>query len=197
MLPTMTADTFALYDFAFLSETPNSSDYYPLKGHPLPLLNLEAWAATKTNILDWSSVPSAVSNYDTLTLVIADNTKSPLSAGYALGTEFKLANGTSVVGEADIGFVPTIKNIPIATIKDSSLIDSMMIKFGLDSSLITLSGGVLTDACAVEKGTLLADSATIAQNRAVTIGIHASAYQYITDEGYRLIRAGIHWILKE
>jgi|GEM_PF-1862596 hypothetical protein len=196
-LPTMTADTFALYDFAFLSETPNSSEYYPMKGHPLPLLNLEAWAAAKTNVLDWSSVPGAVSNYDPLTLIIADNSNSPLSAGFAFGTEFKLADSTSIVGEADIGFVPTIKNLPIATIKDGSLIDSMMIKFVLDSSIITLSGGVLTDACAVEQGTLLADGTTVAKNRAVTIGIHASAYAHLTDEAYKLIQAGIHWILKE
>jgi uncharacterized protein YcfL len=177
MLPTMTADTFALYDFAFLSETPNSSEYYPLKGHPLPLLNLEAWGADKPNVLEWTSpyAPS-VANWDTVPCIMVDSTNGQLSAGFPVGKEFKLVSGTSVSGEAEIAFRPTIEVIPIAALKDSS-------------SLLV--------ACGVEKGTLLADSTTITQNRAVTIGIHASAYQYITDEAYQLIRAGIHWILKE
>jgi hypothetical protein len=80
-----------------------------------------------------------------------------------------------VPGEAEIGFNPTIKVIPIATFRDTSLFV----------------------ACAVDSGTLLADSMTISKNRAVTIGIHQNAYQFITDDAYKLIQAGIHWILKE
>jgi hypothetical protein len=176
-LPAMTADTFAQYDFAFMSESPNSSDYYPLKGQPLPLLNLEAWAADKPNVLDWTDpFKLSVANWDTTTCIIVDSTKSPLSAGFPKGKEFKLVSNTSVPGEAEIAFRPTINVIPIAALKDSS-------------SLLV--------ACAVDSGTLLADSVTVAKNRAVTIGIHASAYQYITDDAYKLIQAGIHWILKE
>jgi hypothetical protein len=176
MLPTMTADTFALYDFAFLSESPNSSDYAPLKGHPLPLLNLEPWGADKPNVLDWTDpfAPS-VKNWDTLPCSIVDGTNSPLSAGFPKGKEFKLAS-SCLAGEAEIAFRPTINVIPIAALRDSS-------------SLLV--------ACAVETGTLLADSTTVAMNRAVTIGIHADAYQFITDEAYQLIHAGIRWILKE
>jgi hypothetical protein len=176
-LPTMTADSFAQYDFAFLSETPNSSEYYPLKGQPLPLLNLEAWAADKPNVLDWTDpFKLSVANWDTTACIIVDSTKSPLSAGFPKGKEFKLVSNTSVPGEAEIAFRPTINVIPIAALKDSA---SLLI------------------ACAVDSGTLLADSVTIAKNRAVTIGIHASSYQYITDDAYKLIQAGIHWILKE
>jgi hypothetical protein len=177
MLPTMTPDTFALYDFAFMSESPNSSDYYPLKGHPLPLLNLEAWACSKPNVLDWTNAYGiTVANWDTLPCIIVDSTNSQLSAGFPKGKEFKLASNTSVPGEAEIGFNTTINVIPIAAFKDSS-------------SLLV--------ACGVDAGTLLADSVTTTANRAVTIGIHASAYQFITDEAYQLIQAGIHWILKE
>jgi hypothetical protein len=177
MLPTMTADTFALYDFAFMSESPNSSDYYPLKGHPLPLLNLEAWGADKPNVLDWTNpyTPS-VANWGAIPCIIVDSTKSQLSAGFPKGKEFMLADSTPVSGDAEIAFRPTIDVIPIAALRDSS-------------SLLV--------ACGVEKGTLLADSVTVAQNRAVTIGIHADAYQFITDEALQLIQAGIHWILKE
>jgi hypothetical protein len=99
-----------------------------------------------------------------------------LSAGFPKGKEFHLVSNTSVAGEAEIAFRPTINVIPIAALKDSS-------------SLLV--------ACAVEAGTLLADSTTTAKNRAVTIGMHASSYQFITDDAYALIRAGIHWILKE
>jgi hypothetical protein len=176
-LPAMTADSFAQYDFAFLSETPNSSDYYPLKGQPLPLLNLEAWAADKPNVLDWTDpFKLSVANWDTTPCIIIDSTKSPLSAGFPKGKEFNLVSNTSVPGEAEIAFRPTINVIPIAALKDSS-------------SLLV--------ACAVDSGTLLADSVTITKKRAVTIGIHASSYQYITDDAYKLIQAGIHWILKE
>jgi hypothetical protein len=177
MLPAMTADTFALYDFAFLSETPNSSEYAPLKGHPLPLLNLEAWGADKPNVLDWTDpFAASVKNWDTNTCIIVDSTNSQLSAGFPKGKEFQLVSNTSVVGEADIAFRPTINVIPIAALKDSS-------------SLLV--------ACAVDSGTLLADSTTMTKNRAVTIGIHSSAFEYITDDAYKLIQAGIHWILKE
>lgn len=175
-LPAMTADTFAQYDFAFLSESPNSSDYWPLKGHPLPLLNLEAWACSKPSVLDWTNAYGiTVANWDTLPCVIVDSTNSQLSAGFPKGHEFKLASNTSVPGEAEIAFNTTINVIPIAMFRDTSLLV----------------------ACAVDSGTLLADSVTVTKNRAVTIGIHASAYQYITDDAYALIQAGIHWILKE
>jgi hypothetical protein len=175
-LPTMTADSFAQYDFAFLSETPNSSDYWPLKGHPLPLLNLEGWACSKPSVLDWTNAYGiTVANWDTVCIMV-DSTNSPLSAGFPKGKEFKLASNTSVPGEAEIAFNTTIDVIPIAALRDSS-------------SLLV--------ACGVEKGTMLADSATVTLNRAVTIGIHASSYQYITDDAYKLIQAGIHWILKE
>jgi hypothetical protein len=107
---------------------------------------------------------------------MVDSTNSPLSAGFPKGKEFKLASNTSVPGEAEIAFNTTIDVIPIAALRDSS-------------SLLV--------ACGVEKGTMLADSTTVTLNRAVTIGIHASAYQYITDDAYKLIQAGIHWILKE
>jgi hypothetical protein len=176
-LPTMTGDTFALYDFAFMSESPNSSDYAPLKGHPLPLLNLEAWGADKPNVLDWTDpyAPS-VANWGAIPCIIVDSTKSQLSAGFPKGKEFVLADSTPVSGYAEIAFKPTIDVIPIAALRDSS-------------SLLV--------ACGVEAGTLLADSATVAKNRAVTIGIHADAYHYISDDAYLLIQAGIHWILQE
>ena len=175
-LPTMTADSFAQYDFAFLSESPNSSDYYPLKGHPLPLLNLEAWATSKSSVLDWTNAYGiTVANWDPRPCIIVDSTNSQLSAGFPKGKEFTLADSSSVPGEAEIGFMPTIDRITIATFRDTAL----------------------TVACAVDSGTLLADSVTITKNRAVTIGIHANAYQYITDDAYKLIQAGIHWILKE
>jgi hypothetical protein len=192
------ADSFSQYDFAFLSESPNSSDYTTFKGHPLPMINLEAWACAKANVLNWSKYPTAVSNYDSLPLIIATGASVHLTGGLAPGLELKFTNGCdSTAKGAEIGFIPTISNLPIATFKCDTLIGNMVAILGVDSSAIAFTGGLLTAACAVETGTLLADSVTVTLNRAVAIGIHADSYQYITEEAYAVIRAGIHWVLKE
>ncbi|MBN2036396.1 MAG: hypothetical protein JW768_06600 [Chitinispirillaceae bacterium] len=195
---TLTAwvDSFANYDFAVLSESPNSSDLSPFRGHPLPLVNLEAWASAKANVLNWSSYPGAVSNYDALTLLISQGANEKLTGGITAGTEFQLANGTSTPEEAEIGFIPTIEHLSIAKFKSDTLVSAMVEFMGIDSSAIAFSGGLLTAACAVEKGTTLADGVSTTLNRAVTIGIHAHAYEYITDEAWAMIRAGIAWILE-
>ncbi len=138
----------------------------------------------------------AVNNYDTLPLVIVQGAPAELIGDLTVGKMFKLANGMSVVGEAEIGFIPTIEHIPIAVFKCDTLVTDMVASKGIDSSAIDFTGGKLTSACAVEKGTLLADGVSTTLNRAVTIGIHANAYGFITDEAYALIRAGILWILK-
>lgn len=168
------ADSFVPFDFIFMSETPNSSNYQTLKGHPRPILNLEAWASDKPTVLNWGT-GNSVSNYPPDTCIITGATGHPLTAGLPNGKQFRLVDSTVVPDEAVIAFVPAINVIPIAAFKDSL---------------------ALVCACAVEKGTLLADS-TIAQNRAVTIGIHEHAYPFITPEAYQLMQAGIHWILGE
>lgn len=169
------ADSLIGYDFIMMAETPNSSDYYPLKGHPLPILNLEAWAADKNQVLNWGK-GSTVANYSWETCVITGETGHPLLAGFSKDEKFQLVDSSIVAGEAVIAFEPAIDVIPIANLKDS-----------LD----------LVCACAVEAGTLLQDGLTTTENRAVTIGIHAHSNEYITDEAYKLIQAGIHWILGE
>jgi hypothetical protein len=192
------ADSFSQYDFAFLSESPNSSDYAPFRGHPLPMIILEAWACAKVNVLNWSKYPAAVSNYDSLPLIIAAGASAQLTGGLASGLELKFTNGCDSTAEgAEIGFIPTISNIPMAMFKCDTLIGTMVATIGVDSSALAFTGGLLTAACAVETGTLLADSVTATLNRAVAIGIHADSYQYITEEAYAMILAGIQWVLKE
>ena len=193
---TAMADSFTQYDFAFLSETPNSSNFKPFKGHPLPLLNLEAYACAKADVLNWSTFPSAVAKYDPLPLRIADGANVELTGGLASGSELQLVTGTISSGEAEIGFIPTIQHISIARIICDTLVNNMVAMMGVDSSAIESSGGLLTTACAVEKGMVLADGVSTTQYRAVTIGIHAYAFEYITDEAYAMIHAGIVWILK-
>lgn len=193
---TLLTDSFVNYDFAFLSESPNSSHFSPMKGHPLPIISLESWASAKANVLNWSTYPGAVSNYDTLALVIAANASSELTGGLAAGAEFKFVTSTSVLNEAEIGFIPTIQHLPIAVFKCDTLVSDMVAFKGIDSTAIAFTGGLLTAACAVEKGVQLADGVSTTLNRAVAIGIHASAYEYVTGEAYAMIRAGIEWILK-
>ena len=176
-LSTLLPDDFAQYDFAFLSETPNSSELAPLSGHPLPLLILEAWAAAKPAVLHWAADGTqSVRNTGPLYVLITEGTGHQLAAGFATGTDFQLATGSSVENEAEIAFKVTIEVITIATFMDNP--DELSI-------------------CAAEEGTLLADGATITENRAAVIGIHANGYEYITDEAYQLMQAGIHWILHE
>jgi hypothetical protein len=192
------ADSFSQFDFAFLSESPNSSDYATFKGHPLPMIILESWACAKSNVLNWSTYPSAVSNYGSLPLIVAAGASAQLTGGLASGLEFKSASDCDSTAEgAEIGFIPTISNLSIATFKCDTLVGNMVATMGIDSSALSFTGGLLTAACAVEAGTILADSMTTTLNRAVTIGIHAGSYQYITEEAYAMMLAGIHWVLKE
>jgi hypothetical protein len=174
-LATMTPDDYAQYDFGFLSESPNSSDFGPLKGHPLPLLILEAWACAKPAVLSWASAQD-VKNTGPLYVLITDDTEHQLAAGFPTGTDFLLASDTSVEGEAEVAFKVSIDVIPIAVFLEEP--DYLSI-------------------CGVEEGTLLADETDVTINRAAAIGIHANAYEFITDEAYQLIQAGISWILHE
>jgi hypothetical protein len=176
-LASMTAADYAQYDFAFLSESPNSSDYAPLSGHPLPLLILEAWACGKPTVLHWTSTQS-VANVGPLYILITDDTGHQLDAGFSTGTDLQLSTATleGYTDECEIEFVPTIEVITIATFLDDP---------------------TQTSICGVEEGTLLADGTTLTENRAEVIGIHEHGYPYITDEAFQLMQAGIHWILHE
>lgn len=192
----MEADSFGNYDFAFLSETPNSSNFRPFRGHPLPILSLESYACSKPEVLNWSTHPGAVAKYDTMKVRIAANAPVELTGGLKPGEEFDLVTATASPGEALIGFIPTIQHIPIAVLTVDTLVSTLVERQGVDSSAITFTGGLLTAACAVEKGTTLADELTVTEARAVTIGIHEYAFESVTDEAYAMIRAGIEWILK-
>jgi hypothetical protein len=193
---TVEIDSFAQYDFAFLSESVNSSRLSPFKGHPLPILNLEAFACAKSDVLYWSRYPSAVNKYDPMTVRISAGAPAELTGNMSPSADFELVTATASPGEAQIGFIPTIAVIPIAVFKSDTLVNNMVAMLGIDSSAIAFTGGMLTSACAVEKGTMLADSLTVTVHRAVTIGIHAKAFLSMTDQAWALIRAGIDWILK-
>ena len=126
-------------------------------------------------MLHWTSTQS-VANVGPLYILITDATGHQLAAGLPTGTDLQLATESSVEGEAEVQFIPGIEVIPIASFLDDD---------------------TQTSICGVEEGTLLADGTTITENRAEAIGIHANAYEFITDEAYQLMQAGIHWILHE
>ena len=77
-LAALTADDYAQYDFAFLSETPNSSDFAPLRGHPLPIFTTEAWGCAKPPVLGWAA-SQVVRNIDPEPILIEVNKTSSLS----------------------------------------------------------------------------------------------------------------------
>lgn len=163
-LPTV---NFSSYDFCYASESVNSSNLTPLKGHPLPLVVTEAWAS-KPGVLNWSN-PASASNVVPGPVVIVDSTNHPLAAGFSQGSLVTLVASQSTVGL--ITTVPTITIIPIAVLQSNP---SKSVVYG------------------IEKGTTLTDG-SIAMNRAVCIGIHESGFSNITEDGFRILKAAIEW----
>lgn len=174
-LPNFTQADFDYYDFAFLSETINSSNATPLRGHPLPLVTTEAWACAKPAVLGWASVQDVANQPPESILIIAE-TGNPLAAGFAENEEVSIISGSNVETEGVISFVPTIDVIYVASLASD---DAQIVVAGVDSGIV------------------LADDATITQNRAAVVGIHASAYDWITEDGVKMLQAAVHWVLRE
>ena len=164
---------YAPYDFCFASETVGSSSLAPLKGHPIPLFTTEAYAS-KPTALAWSD-PSSGGEVIAQPIIFLDDTNHPLAAGFAEDTELEPVEGSDIEGDpSSYAFcTPTIEHILIAAMAE-------------DIAKVVVMG--------VEAEAELTDG-TYSMERAALVGFHAGSYEFINEDGYKLIKAGIDWIL--
>jgi hypothetical protein len=170
------------YDFAFLSESIPSARAGGLKGAPIPLFITELWAS-QWNLMGWVPYNWDPDYYGTteedqnkVTIVNADH---PLAAGFDYGTEIEIA--TLMAGNGPLTYsIPGIEFIQIATLS-------------ADPNKTVVLG--------VEAGTVLynnvnvIDGSYVSENRVAAVGIMAGFNDKITDDGWKLIHAGIEWVL--
>ncbi|MBN2105517.1 T9SS type A sorting domain-containing protein [bacterium] len=178
------AEDFKLYDFIFVSESISSSDTDDLKGAPVPIFYTELWSS-KWDITGWVPTNTSTTYYENSPeqLVTIVNGDHPLAAGYPTGTELIIADGTNDPNGSILTYsVPQVDHIPIAVLS-------------ADVTRVVVMG--------VEKGTVLynaenvKDGSMVSENRCAAVGINATANDFITNEGFQLIQAGIQWILED
>ena len=179
-----TADDFRQFDFIFVSESISSSDTRDLKGAPVPVFYTELWSS-KWDVAGWVPTNTSGTYYENSPeqLVTIVNGDHPLAAGIPTGTEVIIASGTNDPNGSILTYsVPGIDYIPIGVLS-------------ADPTRVVVMG--------VEKGTVLynaenvADGSMVSESRCAAVGINATANDFITDEGFQLIQAGIQWILEE
>ena len=179
-------EDFDVYDFIFVSESISSSDVRPLKGAPRPMFFTELWSS-QTSVMGWTAEAVSPDFYGTAksegdNMVTIIDGSHPLAAGFATDSEVMIVSGSDNATEYLTYVVPQIEHIPIAALSN-------------DEDRIVVLG--------IEEGTSLYtdvqvnDGSLVSQNRCAAVGIHANAFAYITDDAYKLMDAGIKWILKE
>jgi hypothetical protein len=194
----MSIDTLYHFDFTFISESVSSwpweyGDGPKIRSIPIPMVMTEGYIA-KPEVLGWTTA-NVDTGYGAIfqdssqlgvahKVLITDNTGHELSAGFGLGTEVELV--TNSYAEDVLTFcVPEIDYIPIAV---SSLEPGKTVVLGVEKGTTVWN----------KAGTVLeASDTTVTQSRAAMVGIHAKANDFITEDGYKLITAGIQWILKD
>jgi hypothetical protein len=159
---------------------------------PIPTFLLEGYM-TKSKILGWTTQPSDTgfgTIDDSLALnggnkaVIVDDTGHDLSAGFSPAAEVVINSQAHATKHSNLTFtVPEIDHIPIA---------------------VSFFNPEWTVAMGVEKGTtvwnddgtaLTVSDSTVTENRAALVGLHANVNEFITEDGYKLIDAGVEWVL--
>ncbi|MBN2410232.1 T9SS type A sorting domain-containing protein, partial [candidate division KSB1 bacterium] len=187
-----TIDNLKEYDFAFVSESVSDwklggvgDDF--MKKAPIPYFHAELWLAAPA----YMGIVSAEGLYGTIMdslgnggkVFIVDEENHPLSAGLAPGSEIEVVTDTDEEDERGMltYCVPEVDHIPIAVWAGDP---SLTVVLGLEV------GTPLYDALG-----LTIDPTLVNENRVAVVGIYARAYDYITEDGYKLIDAGINWIL--
>lgn len=189
-------DSLNQFDFAFVSESVSSWPWEygegpGIRSIPIPVLLLEGWLS-KPEVLGWTTA-SADTGYGSLAqdstqlgeankVLIIDDTGHALSAGFSYGSEVTLVEDSY---DQDIltFCVPEIDYIPIAV---SKINPERTIVMGVEEGTTVWN----------KAGTVLGESdSTVTKSRTAMIGIFADANDFITDDGFKLIYAGINWIL--
>ncbi|MBN1781220.1 T9SS type A sorting domain-containing protein [bacterium] len=179
-----TADDFRMFDFVFVSESISSSDTEDLKGAPTPCFYTELWSS-KWDIAGWVPTNTSGTYYENSkeSIITVINGDHPLAAGFSTGTDIIVCDGTNDPNGSILTYsVPQVDHIPIAVI-------------AAEPERVVVMG--------IEKGTSLYnaenvnDGSWVSENRVAAVGINATANDFITEEGFQLIQAGINWILED
>jgi hypothetical protein len=173
-LPSYTEADYAPYDFIFLSETTNSADMPPLKSIPKPMLCSDGWGAKVSSLAFCSEEQVGILEPAQPIIFLEGADESPLGAGYTAGTVIEL--GTVLLRKDPCLIVwgkPTIPVIPIAGVESDP---TQLIVYGVEKGTVNASGEVI-------------------ENRVAMVGLHAWGYKYITEDGAKVFKAGIEWVL--
>jgi hypothetical protein len=178
-------DDFKAYDFVFVSESVSSSDTKDLKGAPIPVFYTELWAA-KWDVAGWVPTNESPTYYgnttvDETVVKIVDGAH-PLAAGFATGTELVLVTDSENATDYLCYAVPQVDYIPVATLAAD---ETKVVVMGIEA------GTVLYNEENVKDGSLVTAA------RCAAVGINANANNFLTDDAFALIQAGIDWILAD
>jgi hypothetical protein len=178
-------DDFKAYDFVFVSESVSSSDTKDLKGAPVPLFYTELWAS-KWDVTGWVPTNESPTYYgnttvDETVVKIVDG-DHPLAAGFATGAEITVVTDSENATDYLTYSVPQVDHIPIATLAAD---ETKVVVMGIEA------GTVLYNEQNVKDGSLTTAA------RCAAVGINANANNFLTDDAFTLIQAGIDWILAD
>jgi hypothetical protein len=178
-------DDFKAYDFVFVSESVSSSDTKDLKGAPVPIFYTELWAS-KWDVTGWVPTNESGTYYgnttvDETVVKIIDG-DHPLAAGFATGAEITVVTDSENATDYLTYSVPQVDHIPIATLAAD---ENKVVVMGVEA------GTVLYNEQNVKDGSLTTAA------RCAAVGINANANNFLTDDAFTLIQAGIDWILAD
>jgi hypothetical protein len=190
----VTVDDLKEHDFCFVSESKSGwklADVAAsfIKPVPIPFFHAGLWF-TQPQFMGMVSADGFFGTISDSTgnggkVIIIDSENHPLSAGFADGAEIEIATETDE--DDELGMltycVPEVDYIPIAV---SSVDPNWTVVFGVEE------GTPLWDDLG-----LAIDPNFVTENRVASVGLYSRSSNYITEDGYKLIHAGIKWIMKD
>jgi hypothetical protein len=159
------------------------------KTAPIPMFRTDNWSSEAeifgwvTPEGTWGTISDSSGNGGKVYII--DDTNHPLSAGFEFGSEVEITTGTDEEDELGIltYCMPTVDHIAIAV---SSENPDWVVVAGVEAgTTVWNNDGTVLD---------VSDS-TVTQNRVAVVGLYSRAYPYITQDGYKLLDAGINWVL--
>jgi len=178
-------DDFKAYDFVFVSESVSSTDTRDLKGAPVPVFYTELWAS-KWDVTGWVPTNDSPTYYgnttvDETAIKIVDGAH-PLAAGFATGSEITLVTDSANATDYLTYAVPQVDHIPVAVLAAD---ETKVVVMGVEA------GTAVYNEQNVKDGSLTTAA------RCAAVGINANANNFMTEDAFTLIQAGIDWILAE
>ncbi len=190
-----TSEDLKAHDFGFVSESAsgwrlkNSGDFYKLADVPMFYTELYASHSKTTGWVSATGVSGGTIDDSTgmgTKVKIVDDSGHPLAAGFASGSEVMLVSGPADGDEslATLTYsIPEVNHIPIAVWAGD---ETLSVIFGVevDTELFDRAGEAMQDSLRTK-------------HRSAAVGIFSSANSNITEDGFKLIDAGIEWILSK